>query len=849
MSFFISLDNKDFDLNSLFNFSHSYEILKQVISTIAKNNKKINYEVSDITDELKLKDDLIKDLFFQLSIEKEHNKKFVEETDNNFRQISDQLTSITKAYNNLSSVIAEKLTLDKPLHTLNEDGIDLSNIKNTLFEHIQNIENKTKEELSNFEKSHMSKKDLLLKKKDKERSDSEKKENKRLTDLSKKNTKNIGKISDFDLSTNKNKEKTDEFSERIIHKTIDRDTDADFFNKKKSGITGYNDNVNNSKGLEKTGTSKRVNIDDIQEDSGDRYQNNSSKHTENLNTNNKNTSYKGEENISSDNYQVTHNSNNNNKHADDRMNKIGNNQMKLEENINKLLKRIDKLEREIDETKYTGSNDKIAANRNSTLKILDLKKANDSTINLLDELKAKIMDLEVRGSNWDEKIQDLVIKSQDLDIYDALKSGGENTNFDQALILVQSLEKKIFKKFEFTDEKQRKLEEEQGKIRNEAMKTGKKMEEINNDLQATSLTLDKVIGDLENNNKLSSTNLRKDMESNKKIVAVPVSEDLEKRIEEKINELKNSDLITPHTDKLKSIIVKTIEDRVLEFVNPTIDNEMSKIKIEINKRYNDLDKQMKIMASNINIEKVNQEIAKINDSLQRKINLEDFSELKSNVNLISHQVTYLKDTLSQVVDDRKVLEDIAWLRKKVENLTSSMLSFKTTDDVGASSSKGGPNFDSSKYLEGSVFNTFHKNYVKDMEFIKQLVDINKKNIEDLSDKVKQRVSDDDMKNLEDYLVNRLEEMRIVLAKKFADKLDTQKSIKYIEAQVKHVVEVYVKKMEKGENWMLAKKPVNGYTCASCENYIGDLTDKACDFTAWNKYPARETSDKVYKVRN
>jgi len=92
-------------------------------------------------------------------------------------------------------------------------------------------------------------------------------------------------------------------------------------------------------------------------------------------------------------------------------------------------------------------------------------------------------------------------------------------------------------------------------------------------------------------------------------------------------------------------------------------------------------------------------------------------------------------------------------------------------------------------------------------------------------------------------------MRILLTKKFADKLDTGKSIRYLEAQIKHVVDVYVKKMEKGDNWMLAKKPVNGYTCASCENYLGDLNDKANEYTVWNKYPARDTADKAYKVRN
>ena len=46
-------------------------------------------------------------------------------------------------------------------------------------------------------------------------------------------------------------------------------------------------------------------------------------------------------------------------------------------------------------------------------------------------------------------------------------------------------------------------------------------------------------------------------------------------------------------------------------------------------------------------------------------------------------------------------------------------------------------------------------------------------------------------------------------------------------------------MERGDNWLIAKKPVNGYSCASCEGYIGELNDKTTDHIPWNKYPARD----------
>ena len=56
-------------------------------------------------------------------------------------------------------------------------------------------------------------------------------------------------------------------------------------------------------------------------------------------------------------------------------------------------------------------------------------------------------------------------------------------------------------------------------------------------------------------------------------------------------------------------------------------------------------------------------------------------------------------------------------------------------------------------------------------------------------------------------------------------------------------------MEKGDNWLLAKKPVNGFACASCESYIGDLQDNNNQHIPWNKYPIRDPNDKAYRVIN
>lgn len=92
---------------------------------------------------------------------------------------------------------------------------------------------------------------------------------------------------------------------------------------------------------------------------------------------------------------------------------------------------------------------------------------------------------------------------------------------------------------------------------------------------------------------------------------------------------------------------------------------------------------------------------------------------------------------------------------------------------------------------------------------------------------------------------KLEELKFTCFSKLADKNNTNKNIKYLDAQIKHIIDVYIKKMEKGDSWLLAKKPVGGHTCASCESYIGDLHDHN-QYVPWNKLHPKEV-ERSYRV--
>ena len=77
-----------------------------------------------------------------------------------------------------------------------------------------------------------------------------------------------------------------------------------------------------------------------------------------------------------------------------------------------------------------------------------------------------------------------------------------------------------------------------------------------------------------------------------------------------------------------------------------------------------------------------------------------------------------------------------------------------------------------------------------------------------------------MKTFENLMNNKLDELKLLCTRKFADKTDTSKNFKYVDTQIKHITQIVLKRNDKNESWLIAKKPIGGYSCASCEAYLG-----------------------------
>ena len=162
--------------------------------------------------------------------------------------------------------------------------------------------------------------------------------------------------------------------------------------------------------------------------------------------------------------------------------------------------------------------------------------------------------------------------------------------------------------------------------------------------------------------------------------------------------------------------------------------------------------------------------------------------------------------------------------------------------------KKGKNNGQNKFLEIKKFEELKTQIIKEFSNVNDNFNLLRSLTDKLSDSLNTKTSFNDVKALEEDFNAKLEDLKLTFSKKFAERIDTNKNIKFLDQQIKTIIEYYIKKSEKEtNNWLLAKKPLNSNLCASCDSYIGDLKENS-NFIPWNKYPNRE-SEKLYRLGN
>ena len=163
-----------------------------------------------------------------------------------------------------------------------------------------------------------------------------------------------------------------------------------------------------------------------------------------------------------------------------------------------------------------------------------------------------------------------------------------------------------------------------------------------------------------------------------------------------------------------------------------------------------------------------------------------------------------------------------------------------------------------KFVKEDDFDKYKITVANEIEKIwKEIYNIKEKN-NALIEKTKGGCSTKDIEDNNNYVFQKMEEHLDELNKKFVLKNENSAALKNLEDQFKRIILLLATKVDhENDNWLIAKKPINGYSCAACESFIGDLKEEKNDkYINWKKMPMREREkekeqekEKIYRLGN
>ena len=415
--------------------------------------------------------------------------------------------------------------------------------------------------------------------------------------------------------------------------------------------------------------------------------------------------------------------------------------------------------------------------------------------------------------------------------------------------IIKSLEKKFDSKMKLNDEKILKLDENNFKLT-------RQMQNIKNSHDLIRRNIDTIKTNIEElNNKNDNLDKKVDLNYDE---LIDRTDNKAKSLQKLINETfdyfnKNGLSIENKSNNSESSSAKNDENNLGK--NNNINNLLNRNKkfSEMVDKVKEIEENLKNMPKELGIEQIKSEINGIKSGMNNYCNINDFKELKEKTEDIQKQIKFNKVQFEDYINDKSDHEEIQTTKRKLEicinkthEIESVLIELIKKMDKNVTKSQDA-NLKNSKFLETKIFEDFKSQIIKEFSNINENFTQSKKMSEDIIESLKNRTSFKDLKILEDVLLSKIEELKISSSKKFADHYETSKTFKYLEQQIKYITQLFIKKGEKGENWLLAKKPINT-VCASCESYIGELKDTGT-YIPWNKYPNKDPNDKLYRLGN
>ena len=428
-----------------------------------------------------------------------------------------------------------------------------------------------------------------------------------------------------------------------------------------------------------------------------------------------------------------------------------------------------------------------------------------------------------------EKIEKLEVKTSDLDILSMFKDNGDG-NIDATKILVKALEEKVFKKFNLLDEKYKKDAADNFKLKTNVENIMPKLDQINREIER--------INEINKQNYDEFNLYKKENEEKINENITDIQEEINKKINDIENNIKNK--LSSLEKNVENLMNKPKDNNELDFLKLSLGNSVDGEKLEmVTKKINDLRTKMNNIENtlklNINskeIDLIKNEMKDMKLILDKKITKDDLKELYNFHLSVMDEINDLKDRESIMHDDlEKNVKDLQNLQQRVESINGNLSLLQNNPK-----NENMKIIDFSKYIDNKKFSDTLKPILKEFERIIQEIESIKRELTETGNKNSTAIKSA-INLIEDDTNNKITEIKKSIQKKYLEKFDFHKTIKSLEVQIKSNAED--KKKLESDNWLLAKKPLNCFTCASCEAKIKNEEYIPADYLAWKKYPRGE----------
>ena len=421
----------------------------------------------------------------------------------------------------------------------------------------------------------------------------------------------------------------------------------------------------------------------------------------------------------------------------------------------------------------------------------------------------------------------------------------ENTNNDEISILIQGFNKKINEKINMLESYNKDNDEQVIKIKKEIINL-KNMSQTNS--QSSNNLRENLIKMLNNFNALKSKS-DKDINDLNKVIDDKI-EVLKNELLNNLNELnkKISDLIIEQDALNKKNQNKNIDTKTLSSLsNEKIQNISIELKHYFNKSISNTENSLKSLINNLGIEQIKSDLNQIQQELQNKLVKKDLDPINYKLDEIDSKIYELKNQNEDCKDKIDIINsEIEKIKKNIDNLGGQIIKSYQPGLETYGQNRNINVEELKSYIKKDLFEEEKDKILKKIEKLFEFENENNKQIQVIDKKTEKYVTDNDLKNMQHYITNMIEEFKILANKKFLEKKDAQKTFKYLELQIKTINENINLNCptSPGDNWLLAKKPLNSYLCASCESYIGDLKNRN-EYLPWNRLSPRES--KKYRM--